>query len=441
MPASIRALFPVVLALFTLPSLASAQAAELPGDGTTASDAGGSEEVVGETAVIVTPASVAIVSLPDAVPTATCIGAVYERARPAIVRVESGLSVGAGFVAIDASHVVTSLSLVADGHGVRVVDVEGNARSARVIVTAGDDDLALLELGSALPVEPLDVAAWDAIAVGREVVVATFSMGGTRRGRHGSGEFELGLTAGALNAVGERAVQVDASPAVVGGPIVDCTGHVVGVAGRRMMMLGDDPFTFGAGSNAVADLLSRVDHPEGHGGRVRLFMGLGLSLLWEDQPAIAEPDLLGGGYLQMGITVLDAFVLGARGHFMMGSNEPSGSDILRRDAQRFRIDAYAGWRQLVSFGNGFGFHFELALGASANMLRDSTRRATLDGAGGISFVDATSERWRVRPLAMATVELGWFVFSYQIELELEDRGRIDDGGGHAYHLFTIGFQN
>lgn len=371
---------------------------------------------------------------------ATCIGAVFARARPGIVRVESGLAVGAGFVVIDASHVVTSLSLVADGHGVRVLDVDGNARSARVIATAGDDDLALLELGSPLSVEPLELAEWEGLEVGREVVVASFAMGRAGRGRSGHGEYELGLTSGAVNALGERAVQVDAHPAVVGSPMLDCDGRVVGVAARRMMF-AEDPFTFGAGSGAVADLVSRVGHPEPHGGRVRLFLGLGLSLAWEDLPPDAEPDLLAGGYLQVGITALDNFVLGMRGHFVTGSTEPSGSDVLRRDARRFRVDAYAGWRQLVSFGGGIGFHFELALGASASLLRDQSRRITLDPIAGLRLVDAMTERWRVRPLAMISIEIGWFVVAYQLELELEDRGSLGSGGGHAYHLFTIGFQS
>jgi hypothetical protein len=381
----------------------------------------------------VTSATVTTVAGPTA---STCIGAVHDAARASIVRVESGLAVGAGFVAIDPSHVVTSRSIVAEGHDVRVIDVEGNARSARVIVTAGDDDLALLELSAALPAQPLDVAGWDALDVGREVVVVSFAMGGGRHGRHGRGDFEFSLTSGALNAIGDRAVQIDAHPAVVGSPIIDCHGDVVGLARQSHMMLTGADFTFGTGSGAIADLLGRVDHPEASSGRVRLFMGLGLSGAYEDIGGGA-PDWLMGGYLQLGLTAFDSFVLGARGHFLMAGAEPSGTDILRSEARRFRIDAYVGWRQLVSFGGGMGFHFELAAGASASLLRDQDRRLSITPTGP-QFIDTISERWRVRPLLMATIELGFFQIGYQIELELEDRGRIDDGGGHAYHLFSLG---
>lgn len=367
----------------------------------------------------------------------TCIGAVHDGARASIVRVESGLAVGAGFVAIDGTHVVTSRSIVAEGHGVRVVDIEGNARSATVIVTAPDDDLALLELASALPAAPLDVASWEALDVGREVVVVSFALGEPGRGRRSRGDFEFSLTSGALNAIGERSIQIDAHPAVVGSPIIDCHGDVVGVARRSMMMLTDASFTFGTGAGAVSDLLTRVDHPEAHGGRVRLFLGLGLSSVFEDLPAEREPDWLMGGYLQLGMTVNDAFVLAARGHFLQGGTEPSGSDVLRREARRFRIDAYAGWRQLVQFGPGMGFHFELGLGASASLLRDQSRRL-LNDAMGLRFVDEISERWRVRPMIVVNVDFSFVQLSYQLELELEDRGRLDAGGGHAYHVFSLG---
>lgn len=387
------------------------------------------------TPTVETPVVTSAAATPPPVSPRTCVGMVHAEVRPSIVRVESGLAVGAGFLAIDASHVVTSRSIIADGHGVRVVDVEGNARSARVIVTAPDDDLALLELASALPGHPLEVADWAALDVGREVVVPSFALGGPRRGRDGRHDFEFSLTSGALNAIGDREIQVDARPAIVGAPIVDCHGDVVGVARRSWMMMTDD-FTFGSGAGAVADLLTRVGAPESHGGRVDLFMGLGLSAAFEDQPADREPDLLAGAYLQLGVTVFDAFVVGARGHFLMGGTEPSGTTVLRREGRRFRIDAYVGWRQLVQFGPGMGFHFELALGASATLNRDQSRE--LVTVPGFAFVDIVSERWRVRPLAMATVELGFVQIGYQIELELEDRGRLDAGGGHLYHLFSLG---
>jgi hypothetical protein len=366
----------------------------------------------------------------------TCIGAVHAAARASIVRVESGLAVGAGFLALDAAHVVTSRSIVADGHGVRVVDVEGNARAARVVVTAPDDDLALLELASPLPGAPLEVADPAALDVGREVVVPSFALGATRRGRDGRHDFEFSLTAGALNALGERAVQVDARPAIVGAPIVDCHGEVVGVARRGFFMTTDD-FTFGSGAGAVADLVSRVGAPETHGGRVDLFLGLGLSAAFEDQPPEREPDLLGGAYLQLGVTALDAFVLAARGHFLSGGTDPTGSSVLRREGRRFRVDAYLGWRQLVQLGPGMGLHFELSIGASATLHRDQSR-ALVSTAGGFSFVDTVTERWRVRPLVMATLELGMVQLGYQVELELEDRGRLDAGGGHLYHLMSLG---
>jgi hypothetical protein len=84
-----------------------------------------------------------------------------------------------------------------------------------------------------------------------------------------------------------------------------------------------------------------------------------------------------------------------------------------------------------------GLHLELSIGASATLNRDQSR-SLVSTAGGFAFVDAVTERWRVRPLVMATIELGMVQLGYQVELELEDRGRLDAGGGHLYHLMSLG---
>lgn len=435
MPRYDRSLLICLVLALAVPAHAQEPVPE-PAPGAPESAASDAPELPAAGSLAETPPPAAAAASSDAEPPRTCIGAVHEAARASIVRVESGLAVGAGFLALDAAHVVTSRSIVADGHGVRVVDVEGNVRPARVIVTASDDDLALLELASPLPGTPLDLADPAALDVGREVVVPSLALGASRRGRDGRHDFEFSLTAGALNAIGERELQVDARPAIVGAPIVDCHGDVVGVARRSGWMMTED-FTFGSSASAVADLTGRVGAPESHGGRVDLFLGIGLSAAFEDQPPEREPDLLGGAYLQLGVTALDAFVLAARGHFLSGGTEPSGSSVLRQEARRFRIDAYLGWRQLVQVGPGMGLHLELSIGASATLNRDQSR-SLVSTAGGFAFVDAVTERWRVRPLVMATIELGMVQLGYQVELELEDRGRLDAGGGHLYHLMSLG---
>jgi hypothetical protein len=211
--------------------------------------------------------------------------------------------------------------------------------------------------------------------------------------------------------------------------MVGCDGRVVGVVSTRW--LDDGAFTMGAGAGAVADLVGRADRPEGHQGRVRFVLQGGLSGAFEDQPPEREPDMLYGGYLGLGLTVFDAFTIAARAHLMTGSAEPVGTADLRRSTDRTRIDAYLAWRQLLVFGPGMGFHFELGLGGSATHIRDSARRLEIDEMGP-RFVDVTSERWRFRPMAILNIQLGFVTIGYALEIELEDRR------GHAYHLATLG---
>lgn len=359
-----------------------------------------------------------------------CAQSVYARARASVVRVESGTRVGSGFLVVDASHVITSFRLVRDGHGVRVVDPDGNARNASVINTAGDDDLAMLELASPLPGVPLPIASWDAVQVGIPVVALAHSLVGARHrvmgGPQTDGLFDWAVAAGVVSAVGDRSIQTDIAldGGSSGGPILDCTGHVV--AAVSIAFAGIDQVVYlGSGVPALADLVSRVEHPEGYGGRVAFFFGLGVATAFED------PGWVYGGYLQVGLTALDAFVLSGRFHYLMRSDEPSGIGTLSSQTDRLRGDAYAGWRQLVTLGPGMGFHFELGLGASVSSVHDTARVATID-AGMIRIATTEHQLWAPRPMAILNLQFGWFTISYTAEW---DTTRMN-----VMHLFDLGFR-
>lgn len=357
-----------------------------------------------------------------------CAQTVYARARASVVRVESGTRVGSGFLAVDASHVITSFRLIRDGHGVRVVDPDGNVRNATVINTAGDDDLAMLELASPLPGAALPTASWDDVRVGMPVVALAQSLvGGHRRlmgGPQTAGLFEWAIAAGVVSAVGDRAIQtdIDLDGGSSGGPILDCTGHVVATV--SIAFAGpDEAIYLGSAVPALSDLTSRVAHPEGYGGRVAFFFGLGISGAFED------PGWVYGGYLQVGMTALDAFVLSGRFHYLMRSDSPSGGPRITSETDRLRGDAYAGWRQLVTLGPGMGFHFELGLGASVSSVHESWRNATLVG-GDIRIDSSEHQQWAVRPMAVLNLQFGFFQISYTAEW--------DTNRQNVMHLFDVG---
>lgn len=360
----------------------------------------------------------------------------FEAANGSVVRVESGTSVGSGFVVIDPSHVVTAFRIVREGHDVRVVDVEGNARSARVISTAPDDDLALLELASPLGAEPLELAPPDSLRVGMPIVALghPYVSGRDRLslGMRGEGLFSQSLSSGVVSAVGVRSLSTDAQLASgsVGGPLLDCMGRVAGAV--SVARIGQNERIFVAASSlAIDDLASRAEDPQSYSGRVRFTFGLGLSTAFED------PGWPMGVYGLVGLNVYDAFVLAGRLHYLEAGSEPTGSDVLHVYDQRYRGDAFVAWRQLVSFGRGMGFTFELGAGASVTNLQQHRRVGRIDSSSGEATlrVDVEAlERWAVRPMLVLNVELGPVAIGYDVELDID----TDHDRYHVQHVFSLG---
>jgi hypothetical protein len=311
-----------------------------------------------------------------------------------------------------------------------VVDPDGNVRNATVMNTAADDDLAMLALTSPLPGAPLELSDWSALHVGSPVVALAHShLGGRRRimgGPQTEGLFDWAAAAGVVSAIGDRAIQTDIalSDGSSGGPILDCSGRVVATV--SIAFAGMEPIFLGSGVPALADLVSRVEHAEGYGGRVGFQIGLGIAAAFED------PGWVYGGYLQLGLTALDAFVLGGRFHFLMRNDEPSGTAVLSENQQRFRGDAYVGWRQLVTLGPGMGFHFELGLGASVTSVQEDRRVAMIDATNAIRIVSGSHQQWDVRPMAVLNIQLGWVLIGYTAEW--------DPSRQHVQHLFDLGFR-
>lgn len=365
----------------------------------------------------------------------SCAEHAHVHATESVVRVQSGTAVGSGFLVLDASHVITSFQTIRDGHGIRVIDHEGNTRSARVIVTAPDDDLALLLLATPLAAEPLTTA--DASAhVGLHVIALghPWLRTGDRisLGLRGEGLFEQTLSEGVVSAVGPRALQTDVQLAEgsVGGPLVDCEGRVVGSISVATLGM-EHPVFVAASALAIDDLISRAAHEEGYGGRITPYFGLGLAA------AIEDPGVPVGLFGLIGLNVFDSFVLAGRFHFLMQDDSPSGSEVLSVGQRRFRGDAYVGWRQLITLAPGTGFHFELGAGASATSLHTRTRSGTIDNTGAmpvLRITDVELQRWAVRPMLVLNVDMGPFMIGYTIELDINTSA----SRYHVQHVLDLG---
>jgi hypothetical protein len=322
--------------------------------------------------------------------------------------------------------VLTSFRVVRDGHGISVTDVDGNTRQATIVNTATNDDLVMLELASPLAGAPLLLGEEGELRVGASIVVVSYA-GPSRLhgGPSTTGLFGQQISTGTLSAIGERALQLDASLAGAssGGPVLDCEGRVLGMLSLGFEGWGE-PVQLATSRVALADIESRIDHPEGYGGRVAFFFGLGISMAYED------PGAPWGGYVQLGLTAFDAFVVSGRFHYLRRDDQPTGSDALELTNERFRGDAYLAYRQLVTIGS-WGMHFELGLGGSVTSATQDVRRATLAGTPpAVVVTHESSQGWSVRPMAVVNLEFGPLVLGYTLEVDID---RL-----HVVHLFDIG---
>jgi hypothetical protein len=202
----------------------------------------------------------------------------------------------------------------------------------------------------------------------------------------------------------------------------------VAVLGTGHELFGGGPTVYSMPSvPALTDLTSRIDRPEGYGGRWNLTGGIAVAAAYED------PTWLWGASLHVGLIGLDAFVLGARFTYLFQNDTPTGTDVLSLKHERFRGDAFVGWRQILAFGH-FAMHFELALGASVTSVETDSRRAEIvvDGAGvsSVAWRDDETQFWSVRPMAVLNLIHGPMLASYTLEVDIDRE--------HAVHLFQLG---
>ncbi len=161
--------------------------------------------------------------------------ALYQRVRPAVVRIAADGSYGSGFVIADGTLIATAHHVVAGAEAVWIEAADGTERQATPVAWDRKADAALLLLDEPLGIEPLalspdEPAVGDAVfAIGHPLVI-----GEGPRGRH-EGLLEWSFTAGMVSVVGEQQIQTTVSlqPGNSGGPVFDDRGRVVGIAVER----------------------------------------------------------------------------------------------------------------------------------------------------------------------------------------------------------------
>ncbi len=159
------------------------------------------------------------------------VRAVYRAAAPAVVSIDAGDRTGSGFLVDDSGHVVTNAHVVGDAQTVEV-SLGGRRVSAHPRGVERSVDIAVLQLeGPAGDATPLTFAAREP-RVGDPVVAI-----GSPFGLQGS--LSTGIVSGLRRQIDSPngfaitgTIQTDAAlnPGNSGGPLLDMSGHVVGVA-------------------------------------------------------------------------------------------------------------------------------------------------------------------------------------------------------------------
>jgi S1-C subfamily serine protease len=172
------------------------------------------------------PASNATTAVADAAPAAANIALedVISRAMPAVVRVETSSALGSGFFVAPAT-VLTNVHVVFGNTTVTVRLQDGRAVQGRVEAAAPEYDIAVVKVTEADGVRtPLPIGSALRTRPGQDVVALGSPLG-----------LQNTVTRGivsALRQVGSvMLVQTDAAinPGNSGGPLLDRTGHVVGI--------------------------------------------------------------------------------------------------------------------------------------------------------------------------------------------------------------------
>lgn len=223
-------------------------------------------------------------------------------------QVEAGT--GSGFVWDDRRHIVTNFHVVRGSEAFSVNFANGDAFDARLIGFDPYKDLAVLVLDEAVsPPRPLVHGSSRDLVVGQKVLAIGNPFG-----------LDHTLTTGVISALGremtslggttiEDVIQTDASinPGNSGGPLLDSSGHVVGV---NTSIISNTGQSAGIGFAVPIDTVKRVVPQLIEHGRVRR-VGIGVSILsdrqaasWGIQGVIVSEPIPGGPAARAGVEPL-----------------------------------------------------------------------------------------------------------------------------------------
>jgi putative serine protease PepD len=183
--------------------------------------------------------------------------AVYASTSAGVVEITAGSATGSGFVVDAQGHIVTAAHVVDNATSIKVAFADGTTRTATL--TGKDDatDVAVLKVDpSGLTLHPLNLGSSASLGVGDALAAIGSPFG-----------YEESISTGIVSGVDRtiaapngftvaHAIQTDAAlnPGNSGGPIVDSSGRVVGVA-DQIATNGSSDQSSGVGFAVPIDLI------------------------------------------------------------------------------------------------------------------------------------------------------------------------------------------
>jgi S1-C subfamily serine protease len=289
----------------------------------------------------------------------------YQQVNPAVVYILVPLGSGSGFVYSEDGYIVTNNHVVAGSNQFEIVFANGERRTARLVGSDVDSDLAVLQVND-LPdgVRPLPLAAADNIQVGQFVIAI-----GNPFGEQGS--MSLGIVSGlGRSLVSQRGlengssyslpdvIQTDApiNPGNSGGPLLNLAGEVVGVNSAIASTTGTNS---GVGFSIPVSALHRIIPGLIAEGEYHYpYIGAG----FDDEISLAEESAFGLSQTQ-GAYVLNVVVGGPADDAGLIAANPSngrGGDLITAiDGQA--IDSFADLNSYLVFHSVVGQTIDLTV--------------------------------------------------------------------------------
>jgi putative serine protease PepD len=204
--------------------------------------------------------------------------ALYSSAQAGVVDITVDNGSGTGFVVDTQGHIVTAAHVVDGSHSVTVKLADGTTRNATVLGIDNATDVAVLKIDpSGLTLHPLALGSSSSVDVGAPVAVIGDPFGYAR-------SLSTGVVSGVDRTIQApngftvaHAIQTDAAmnPGNSGGPILDSSGKVIGIADQIATGGGSDQGS-GVGFLVPIDLVkSSLKTLEAGGTVSHAYLGIG----------------------------------------------------------------------------------------------------------------------------------------------------------------------